>query len=140
MNSLSFSPKFSVVFAAFLMLAHLGAIVCILFSNLPGWSMGVAISVCLLSLLLLLQRYVTLKNSNAIVKIWCESSEEWCLLNRSGKLLRASLRGNSVVTNYFVLLNFKVAGKRCGISVPIFFDSLDKTLFRRLRVMLVTMF
>jgi hypothetical protein len=128
--------KPSLTFALFLLLAHIGAMVCILFLVIFWWAKLLLLLFCVASLIYWLHYQVLLKSKNSIIKLWQHSDGEWSLLNRAGQTLRAQLRGDSVVTRYWVLLNFNLVEKRKRTSVMLCADAVPTDTFRQLRVWL----
>jgi hypothetical protein len=129
--------KPSWIWSVFLLLMHIGAVFCILFLAIPNLIKILLVLFCILSFSYWFRQQVILKNKNSIVKLWQERDGEWSLLNYAGQTLRAQLRGDSVVTRYWVLLNFNLIEKRKRISVMLCPDALPTNTFRQLRVWLL---
>lgn len=64
-----------------------------------------------------------------------DENNEWVLKTHQGEEHAAKLEGNSLITPFLIILNFKRTDKK-RISVLIFKDSLSKEIFRELRVLL----
>ena len=129
--------KPSWLWGIFLLLMHSGAMFCILFLTMPSWIKALLLLFCIISLVYWLRQQVILKNKSSIMKLWQESDGEWKLLSCAEQTLRAQLQGDSVVTRYWVLLNFNLIEKRKRISVMLCPDALSADEFRQLRVWLM---
>lgn len=75
--------------------------------------------------------------ASGIREIVCDVEDQWVIVMNDGKQFSATLNGDTVVHPWLVILSLKPA---TGLSKRIVLlpDSLDKTTFRRLRVILKT--
>ncbi len=65
--------------------------------------------------------------------------DQWILKDQRGKEHIAQLLGNSIVTTFMIILNFKrIENKKCE-SMVLYRDTLPKTQFRQLRVLLLNL-
>jgi toxin CptA len=120
-----------------LMLIHVGALCCLLLSGAPGWVMMLAGLACVYSLIISL-RHAALLASTAVLRVSVTEDGQWRLQNRAGSVMAAKLRGDSLVSRFLVILNFKLETKRRNISVILLSDSVDAHTFRRLKQYLLT--
>jgi hypothetical protein len=120
--------------AAFLLLIYLGAMLCILFLLIPWWVKIVLLCCCSIGLIVSLQKQVLFLGKKAVIKIWPEQDGKWCLLTREGEVWRAQLQGDSVVTRYFIILNFSVKEKHLRLSRILFRYEFEAERFRRLQL------
>lgn len=81
----------------------------------------------------------SLFNATAILRFWLESDHSWSLQQRNGQIFVATLCGDSLCTEYFVLLNFKRDSKKFRRSIMILPDAMTSDDFRQLRISLLTM-
>lgn len=125
--------KFLFIFYASL---HLGAVFISFWFIKPNSLRYALILFSIGSFLFILVRVGLLGVTNNIVKIACNSSNQWMLQNSKGRCWEAQLSGDSVNTLHFVLLNFKEKSKKLRRSLLIFPDAMEKADFRRLRIFL----
>lgn len=85
---------------------------------------------------------------NSITALWCltqfspangrgEGFGSWGLQNRRGEISWAILRGDSYISRFLLILNFKIEGKRGNHVLVLLPDALDKSAFRQLRAFLL---
>jgi len=94
------------VLAIVIAVIHLGAMVCV-FSVFSIWLQVVLILLIGVNLYYVLWRYILLRSSKSIVKIWHKEDDVWYLMRRSGRLVEKQLR-SSFVARFMIILNFKV--------------------------------
>ena len=93
----------------------------------------VILLVCALAYYLIRHAWLLLPTSYVAIRIEGNSA---VLITRGGKELSGQVLHDSVVTPVFTVLNVLPHGKRRVQSVVIFPDSLDRELYRKLRVLL----
>ncbi len=131
----------SLYLAGFLIFIHLGAMLCLL--ALPTvWTIkGGVLCLCVYSLAHCLNRHVLQRHPTVIIKLWPSEQGTWILQAKNGKVHIASLRGDSVITPAFVLLNFQQPRRhflllKNNLTVMLCADGVEAEAFRRLRVYL----
>ncbi len=122
---------------AVLIVLYLGALVCVLLSMAPGVVKLAVALLCLFCLIINL-RYSTLQAAAAVVSLWVTEDGLWHLQNRAGKVTEVELRGDSLVSRFLVVLNFKAGNKIRNIPVIVCSDSMDACSFRRFKQYLYT--
>lgn len=125
------------IFIALMGFIHMGAIVCVLFLDIFLWIKLGFVAVIIINFIYTLYRNV-LQHKKSIVKVWQVTSGEWQLVTHKGELLKAHLRGDSVVTRYLIILNFSLQGTWRRKTLLLFPDMFDRQTFRRLRVQLLS--
>lgn len=131
----------SLCLAGFFIFIHLGAMLCILAVPIV-WAMKIAIlCIAAYNLGYCLNRHVLRRHPAAIVKLWPGEQGTWILQTKNGKVHIASLRGDSVITAAFVLLNFQQTRRRFlllknHLTVMLCADGVEAEAFRCLRVYL----
>jgi len=113
---------------------HMGAITVLCWVPIPIWIKLIAITFCLWDLTRLLRLHIFRNTALAIIKFTINSEQQWWLIDYQGQSHLASLQGNSFMTAYLIILNFKINGSRVKKSVVIARDSVDRDSFRRLSV------
>jgi len=121
-----------------LMVTHLGAITMVWLANLPVWMAFLVTMFCLVSLYYTLSQHAIRWGRQAIVSIKQNEGDSWLLIDNRGASKVGKLCGDSLVTTFLVILNFKVYQRFRILPIVIFSDSVDVNLFRRLRVSLTT--
>ncbi len=122
-------------YVCILSLIYTGALVCLCIAAAP---LALKIPAALLLLCLAKQHIYDrslLRHAQAIIDLHADQNGIWHLYKRNetdGQ--QATLSGTSVVTPWFVVLHFQPR----TTPIVIWFDSLDTTTFRRLRVYLRT--
>lgn len=132
----SFQLRPSRYLAVLLLLIHGGAIMSLLLINMLWWWALISSVAVLISFVLTFRRYVLLHSRVSIVKIWLEEQGGWRLKLHDGMVLSASLRGDSTVTTFMLILNFKLKDQSKTYTSVICRDSVDPESFRRLCVWL----
>jgi hypothetical protein len=118
-------------FILVVIICYVGAVISL---NIISWNVFWKIPCTLLSLYCFkryLYRYALLRHPQSVVAFGKQNMDEWYLKTRQGELILAKLKASSVLTSYFVLLNFYAVDNR-KFSLILFKDSLDTQNFRRL--------
>lgn len=131
-----FTLKPSRFFLSLFIAVHLFSVMCLLLTTISIQWKILAILFLVTHGFIMWQRKISLRDKNAIVTINYHRDGEWQLQNRRGVYANAILCGDSVVTRWLIILNFKVVATRKIVSVIIFPDSVDTDTLRRLRVFL----
>lgn len=114
---------------------YFGALLCLYFSAAP-WALKIPAGLFLLFSAKQLYDRSLLQHPQSITQLQVDQHGRWLLFRRhelQGQPM--VLRGDSLVTPWVVVLNFK---SRPNKTVIIWYDSLNVTCFRRLRVYLRT--
>ena len=123
-------------FKHFITFIHLGAIIAVLFLTINILIKLMIIIICLVSLCYALFKYVYLWNQSSIIKISADNDkncrENWRIKNNTGEELVATLSGDSLITGFLLILNFRVIKKNRRRSVVIFKDSVGQKTFHEL--------
>lgn len=136
MTQIKFELKFSWYLTVFYLILHGGAIAIIFWIINQNFLKLILVTLCFTSLIFIFRQQAMRLNSKSIVKFWQDSERNWHFEQRNGQIALAQLRGDSICTLYFVLLNFKEESKKLTRSVMIFPDAMYPDDFRRLRVCL----
>lgn len=123
----------SKILALILIAVHGGALMSLNISSLPIAIRMILAALIVLSGVLTLNKYHFLQN---IVGIKTDKKNQWSLINSSGEIISAQLKGDSICTQWLVILNFRVQDVKKIYSIVILPDSLDHDNFRRLRAYL----
>jgi hypothetical protein len=118
-------------FILLVILCYLGAVISL---NIIAWNIFWKASCTLLSLYCFKRyfyRYALLRHPQSVVAFGKQNMDEWYLKTRQNELILAKLKANSVLTSYFILLNFYAVDMR-KFSLILFVDSIDTQSFRRL--------
>lgn len=115
---------------------YLGAMVILLFMPIPVWLKFLACLLCLADYTRILCQHVFLISRKAIVQIKTSPTGEWVLLQRQGREIPAKLLGDSFISAYLVILNFRCVLTRRRCSVLITRDNVSRNDFRQLSVYL----
>ena len=97
------------------------------------WLKCVLVVVCFLSLTYTLCQHVFRLLPFSLLRIAHQQSGDWSLLRRDGQVISAQLCKDSVITRYFLLLNFRTRWWRPVCACLIFNDATGKITARRLR-------
>jgi len=121
---------------AAIVFVHVLAAVASFTNTLPLWSQMLLFGAVVLSLIILLKRWVFFDPVDAIEVAWNED-DGWRVRYGAQEELAVRLLGTSVVTTMITILHFKTEqGKRH--EVVVFRDALDAEEYRLLRVILRT--
>jgi hypothetical protein len=129
----------SKIMAAFLFFIHGGALGCTTLLALAWWAHIAFATLLIISFIFMYRHYVMLRGAKSVIRVR-EEKDVWCIQTRDGHVRHGYLRGDSVVTNLVVILNFSVDPKKYKIktvSVLVFSDSVTANEFRRLKVRLL---
>jgi len=135
-NSFTLHP--SRYFMGILLLLHMGAMLLILTLPLTWWAYLLIAIVLLSSLIYHIEKYVYYRMAKAIKSIANIEGKIWTLTQRNGETINGILQGDSVVTRYLLILNFKIQAENkmyIRRSVVVFNDTMDAPVFRRLRLL-----
>lgn len=77
-------------------------------------------------------------NRRSIVRVIWEDTGRWYIVRKNGEKVRVQFRGESFVSPWFTVLNFKVPEKWLSESVILTTDNVNFDAHRRLRVRLKT--
>ena len=131
------SSGFSRLCAIYLLLMH-GLPMLFLWVVLhTDWRFYICSILSLLSLVFFSAKHLFLLLPTAIVQLWHESDGHWLLLLKNGKVISAGLLGDSFITRYLIILNFKSTHTKKTYSVLFWPDNLSAENFRKLRVVLL---
>lgn len=136
MPPIKFELKSSWYLTILFLLLHAGAIAIIFWVIPQNLVKLLLMTLCIASLIYILRQQAMHLNAKSIVKFWQDSDHNWNLQQRNGQITLAKLRGDSICTLYFVLLNFNEDSKKFRRSVMIFPDAMNYNDFRHLRVCL----
>ncbi len=126
--------KISKFFTGFLLVIYGGAFFILGQSILPNPYNWMAMLGCLFNFIYVLAHYHQFYLLNAVTEIWQTQEGLWLLLLSNGRLQQAQLLGNSYISSYLMILNFRMLMTKKTLSVILVADSYDKNEFRRLRV------
>lgn len=115
---------------------HLGAIVILLQSTLTGLSKLIGITLCILGFCYYLGNNYGIYLFNVITQVWHTKEGKWLVLTNNGKLYEARLLGDSYISSYLLILNFKLLNAGKTLSALLVFDAYNKDELRRLKVAL----
>lgn len=122
--------------AAWLIMIHLGAAICVLLTPIPLTIKTIGALFCAYLAWHTCRQYAFLSAPKAIVACTLLHDKIWQLKNRSGEEFLAELRGDTWRSTSIVLLNFKIQDSRRRMSVILFKDALEPTALRHLGVYL----
>ncbi len=128
----TFELKFSWYFFIGVTFIHAGAVICTSVSAIPLVIKLIIICVIVVSFYLALKKYLFFSAPKSIVSFSCYKNH-WWLRCRSGEVLEAVLKENSVVTPYFLLLNFYGKTNNSKHTLGLFSDSFVSPDFRCLQ-------
>lgn len=136
MQKLHLTLKQSRIMAVFLLITHIGAVVCtVLAINNHFYQIAIAFF-CFISLWQNLAKYAWLKNKHSIVEMTLEEDRNWILKLRNETTITVTLEKDSIITAHFALLNFVSTnenGKKYRFHVPICYDNIGQNELRYLR-------
>ena len=138
MPKLHLTLKKSRIAVVFLLVSHLGAIVCAIISINNHFYQMVIVAFSLASLWQNLTKYAWLQNKHSVVKITLEEDRKWTLKLRDETTITVILKRDSIITAHFALLNFVSVdenNKKHHFHMPICCDNIDQNEFRRLRAL-----
>lgn len=112
---------------------HIGAIICMVFVAIPMIYKLIIIIMVLCSYVCIARRYVFLLSQKSIVSVWHKEGWNWVLLYKSGRVIEVKLQPYSVLSRFFIILNFKSRKWSRDRSVFICRDIIDFAQLKRLR-------
>lgn len=119
-----------------LLLLHVGAMTMILTLSLQWWAIVIIAVVLMLSLIFYTEKYVRYRLKSSIRSLNSKDGVKWQLTTKAKESITATILGDSLVTHYLLILNFKANNKK-RYTVIILRDSIDKQQFRQLRLLLI---
>lgn len=117
---------------------HALAIVTLFFLALPLIVLFVLGLLLLYNLLRSIYQHAMCRAKKSIVRIIWEDNGKWYIVRRSGEKVRVEFQGDSFVSPWLTVLNFKVPEKWFSQSVILSSDNVNMEAHRRLRVRLKT--
>ncbi len=123
---------------AMLYFCHLGALLCIYFSNISVVLLPIVFLLVLLSLAYWSYKMIYLPKRNP-AELLLNDKDEWYILDKTrskeeGEMIPIVLLAESYVHTHLIVLNFKQSS--CKRTVILTSDNISKTTCRRLRVRL----
>lgn len=116
-----------------LLLIHVAALLCIFALPLKWWAYLLIATILAISLIYYIELYVRFGLKRSIRTLEYEESGDWVLCTKQQQY-RAKLLADSVVTNYMLILNFRLTHKKSRRTVLVFKDALTHESFRQLRL------
>lgn len=142
MNRLSvvFKIKSYISLLLFFLMIYVGAFLSVCFVSVFIWYKLIAAFFWAGSLYLSLKNYIPSVGSCAVVEFGLAVGEDnrWFLKDGLGRWHLADINGAVFVSNLLVVVNFFVDELQCKKSVIIFWNSLDKGSFRKLKFIIAT--
>lgn len=120
-----------------LWLIHVGALCCLLLSGAPIWIL-LPVGLAGVGSLIIRLQHAALRAASAVVRLWVASDGQWYLQNHADSVVAAELQGDTFVSRYLIILNFKLEIKQRSSAVVLWNDSVDAQTFRRLKQYLLT--
>ncbi len=119
-----------------LFVIYIGAFVWLWFFELPMWlSLPIKLAV-VIGFIFHLRTYLFRNSAKAITEmIWFEA-DDWQLLDAYRQQHQVKLLGNSLISPWLLVLNFRAESDGKKWSVVLMPDSVDSTTFRRLNAKL----
>jgi hypothetical protein len=133
MTRIELNPKPSKWLFRLLLAVHGLAFLAVCFSAINIAGKGIVFLALFISCYYLCWLKILQQRVGSIVRCVCVN-EQWVLLDCEGNEYQAELLGDSLVTTILIILNFRVVNSRRRKSLVLFWDSLDRDTFRRLRV------
>tara|TARA_R110000868_G_scaffold84822_6_gene238934 strand:- start:4617 stop:5042 length:426 start_codon:yes stop_codon:yes gene_type:complete len=123
---------------AIILLTHIAVMLLLLHLPIQWWAI-ILIECCIVgSFIHSIRYYIVRRFDAAVTKVWCDSHNQWFLLTRSGEEIKVKLLGDSVSSNFLILLNVRIVKNNKRQSILIFNDAVKKSDFRRMRSWLTT--
>ena len=120
-----YQSRFSKYFLSILIAMNGGAVVCLMLTTMPMWvKLLLSVSVAI---------YCFYHARNPIAEFSQENSHQWRLVLKDGVSTIAVLEGNSLVTRYLMILNFRCRETHKKYSLCLFPDSFPSKDLQRLR-------
>ena len=100
-----------------------------------GLSLGSLWSIVIIvSFIIHCKQYQWIESKKACIKLERDATEKWAFTFKNGEIESELVLKNSVVNNYFVVLNFHRTTWWKPNSITIMNDAVDSGLFRQLRI------
>lgn len=131
-----FKLRPSLHLTACLLILHIGAFFCLIFSNTTLWLKIITAAICLYSAWYTMYKYALLSYPKTIIKCVILNDGQWQLINNKGEKYKAFLLGDSWRSRWLLILNFKLVHSKKRVSILLCNDMLEQTIMRRLRVYL----
>lgn len=139
-TSITFHLKRSKLLIGVLLLIHAGASICAWFSFDNYMLKVLLIGTCFVSLYYELTKYWWRKHKFSVRTITQHADGNW-QIQTSNKLYLGIIGKDCFVSNFLVILHFRLlARNKANLFIPIFQDSEDKEILRRLRVIILETF
>ncbi len=138
MPRLVLQPKPVHWLGSMLWLMHGGAIISLCSLSLPCWLILPGLVLCVVSGIYHSRQHWLLLAKKSIRHLSLLDTNQWLLQQRDSQQYLAILQGDSIVSASFILLNFKIIGKRRCQSVMLTQQSLPAEQFRQLQICLKT--
>jgi hypothetical protein len=132
-----FIIKRSFILLCLLGMNYVGALCCILLVNFAIIVKLISLLLWFFSLVFTCRRYWFCKDFNVIEQLWLDQkNKQWTVITYTGQQIIARMQTSSVVSRYFVLLNFKSLDwqNKKHVSAVVWFDAMSADDFRRFRV------
>jgi hypothetical protein len=130
--------KPSKLLAAWLIMIHSGAVICVAYLPFPLPLKLLLASICASGFIISWRRQITGNGRQIICKIKFLANGDWELQDKQGRLHRCQLLAHSVVTRFVMLLHFATPTARRRIALVLPCDALDQAEFRRLQIHILT--
>jgi len=127
-------PRRSLTLLVLFILIHSAAFFVLLLQPLSWLLEILSLSLVVASVIYILRRHVFLSDNRSVFRCWREANGGWRIQFRNGFVASANLLETSFISPYLMLLNFKIAGRRLPMSLPLAFDSASKDVLRQLRL------
>lgn len=122
----------------FITILHLSAILGILTLSIASWIWQMSLMlICLAGWLHAYRYYIARNYQNSVAHLHLQADGSWLILQRNGMALQASLVGESICTQWFVLIKFKLPNRKMTLPILLCRDEIGQDLLRRLRVWLL---
>ena len=129
--NLLIQPKPSICIQCFYFFLHLMALCALIYSPIYFIIKGLLIFFVIVSAYYFYD-WVRLKLNNSIIQ--CYINDDGCEFNTlNGKKFEAQICGDSFISSFLIILNFKISGKFFRKSLILCQDSLNETIFYELK-------
>ena len=134
--SLRIELKTSYILLTLLLFIHIGAVFCLWITAFALWIKLLVMSLVLFSLYYTILNHVFHCHHYSIDQLQQQADGSWLLYQHNGDCTVGELMGNSLVTTFICILNFKVYERFQPIAVIIVPDAVATADFRRLCMLL----
>lgn len=131
-----FQLRFSCHFFTLLLIIYLGGFFCTWMAVIYLWAKWLITIMLITHFIFLIKKYFLFASSKSISTFYFDG-EHWQLKLKSEEICVAELTGETIVTRYFILLNFRGIIGEEHHQLFLFPDSVLPPSFRRLRTLLV---